>query len=99
MAQPRRLGRRAVGADLQQPVEAPAPLGGEHGRHPTGGLLPGGLACCADQGLLDHRQARADQAQLVQPGAGQVEQHDGPVLHHGLGGQPIAEPIEVVGRG
>jgi hypothetical protein len=53
----------------------------------------------ADQGLLDHRQARADQAQLVQPGAGQMEQQDGPVLGHGLGCQPLAEPVQVGGRG
>ena len=44
---------------------------------PPSDLLTRGLPHCRDEGLLERRQPRVDQPELVEPFARQLEQHDG----------------------
>ena len=76
-------------ADLQEPVERPAPPGRGQVGHPGRRLLPGRLPCRPDQGLPGHAQPGTYQAQLVQPLTNQAEQHDRAVLDQCLGRQPV----------
>jgi hypothetical protein len=88
--QPGRPSHPEAGVDPEQPVELATPLCTQQRGDPTRCLLTSRLPSCAHQGLLERRQPRTDEPELVEPFARHVEQHDRAVLDQGLCCQPVA---------